>query len=72
MEGDLEVVPRLGYLNRTSSLSWLAVCDVWRFDFFPFHFRVCTLVVSLNVAHTGIVCVCACVWFCDLTVTYGV
>lgn len=25
VEGDLEVVPRLGYLNRTSSLSWLAV-----------------------------------------------
>lgn len=25
VEGDLEVVPRLGYLNRTSSLLWLAV-----------------------------------------------
>lgn len=27
VEGDLEVVPRLGYLNRTWSLSWLAFLE---------------------------------------------
>lgn len=75
VEGDLEVVPRLGYLNRTSSLFWLAVFFLkipvcWIYiclwissDFFLISLQVCTFVfVSMYVIASNL-------WYC-LTVKY--
>lgn len=50
VEGDLEVAPRLGYLNRTLSHPPLSFSGGWQWissDFFSNYFQVCTFVFRI-------------------------